>query len=274
MENLCKFSVLRFIPDKVRDESVNIGIALFVDSDVQFHLSRSLSKAQSLHPGLSLAELASIPADLPAFLAPLASAEEKHRALQRFGPISATPLGDVVLAPGESYDEVVERLMRIYVYAPRTRQLPDPSKSALRETIASTFRNLGIYSTAIADINDHKVVSRFPVSSRGDLLADFAFKNGHMRLAQVVDFRVTPNSMVTKLAESCRKAVTLDQARRHLSPDVERFVIYALPDEIDDSIIDSSLGVLSDYSDVILNAHSEIDLNKFSSTFAQAMPTV
>jgi len=80
--------------------------------------------------------------------------------------------------------------------------------------------------------------------------------------------------MVTKLAESCRKAVTLDQARRHLSPDVERFVIYALPDEIDDSIIDSSLGVLSDYSDVILNAHSEIDLNKFSSTFAQAMPTV
>jgi Protein of unknown function (DUF3037) len=271
MENLCKFSVLRFVPDEIREESVNIGIALFIDDQVTFHLAPSLSKAQSLFPGLSLAELRSLPETLPRFLEPLLTSEEKNQAIQRMAPINASSLGEVFPAPNEQYVDIVERLLRKYVYAPRTRPLPDPNRSALRDVIATTFKNLGVYSKHAGDINAHKVVSRFPVTPHGDLVADFAYKNGHLRLAQVVDFRVSADTMATKLAESCRKAITLDQARRHVASDVERFVIYALPESPEQGLVDSALSVLTDYSDVVLNANSEQDLDRFSSSFAQTM---
>jgi hypothetical protein len=271
MENLCKFSVLRFVPDAIRNETVNIGVALFIDGQATFHLAPSLSKAQSLYPGLSLSELRAIPETLPKFLEPLSTAEEKNQALQRMAPLSASALGEVFPTPNEPYSDIVERLLNKYVYAPRVRPLPDPSRSTLRDVIATTFKNLGVYSKHAADINAHKVVSRFPITPHGDLFADFAFKNGHMRLAQVVDFRVSVDTMATKLAESCRKAITLDQARRHVASDVERFVIYALPDIAESGMVDSALSLLTDYSDVVLNANSEKDLDKFSAAFAQTM---
>jgi len=267
MANSFKYCVLRFRPDVRRGETVNIGIAVFLHGRLDVHLGDSFAKAQALVPGLSFDSLATLPARLNEIARDSENPEEIHALLQRFGPVTAGPLGTIEIHSDEQYEHAVARLLIDFVFAPRSLIRPRARPGRLKGTIKQLFAGAGVLGSKIEDIENHKVVCGYPVSEPENLFADFAFKNGVYRFAQIVDLNVGQSSLASKFKDCCEKAVVLDKAKRAFGSDSRRVVLFSARDQ-GESTVDAALNLLSDYSSTLLNADNPEDMGLFATEFA------
>lgn len=148
----CAYRVLRYIPNLVRDEWVNIGVVLFDPARPRVELRLieepgEFARVRRLHPQMDEALLRALgrdfeaqfgaqPADPAGFLARL---EETLSNVLQLSPQRA------VLT--ENFEGELDRLYRDYVEPPRFRfpAAGDPhSRSAIRMHVSKVFRSAGI----------------------------------------------------------------------------------------------------------------------------------
>lgn len=266
MAHIFKYCVLRFRPDLRRGESVNIGVVLFGGDHVDVHLSDSFGKAQALVPGLSFESLSTLETRINDVVRGMDTAESKHAAIQRFGPITASALGVIELGHDTDYEQVVARLLIDFVYPPRTLIKPRNKPGQLKKTVRNLFSHAGMLGKKSAEIHDHKVICEFPIAESENLYADFAFKNGVYRFAQVIDMGLAHSNPSAKFKDCCEKAVTLDKAKHEFGLDSERVVLFSAPDRHSPTV-DAALNLLADYSSIMLNADNADDMSRFAHTF-------
>jgi hypothetical protein len=261
-----KYCVLRFRPDIRRDESVNIGVVVFNGDFIDVHLAESFGKAQALVPGVSLASLSTLRDQIRSTISTLGSVESKHAALQRFGPITASVLGELVLGRDDEYEHAVARLLVDFVLPPRGHLKIKAAPGQLRKSVKHVFSRSGMLAIGTESIYDHKVVCEYPVAEAEKLFADFAFKNGVYRFAQVVDMNTSSSNLNSRFKDCCEKALALDKAKQQFGSDSQRLVLFSAPSE-HSPIVDAALNLLSDYSSLMLNADNTNDMEKFLGSF-------
>jgi hypothetical protein len=257
-----KYAIIRFCPDERRGESVNIGIAIFIDGQIDIRFANSFAKAQALFPNLSFDGLHGFPARINELLSQFRSITEQHSFLREYGPITASELGRFEISSDEQYEPQVQRLLNDFVIPPRAKSTPRAKTGVLKRNVSDTFRLSGLLGRSPEDIDLHKVVPEFPVSLEENLFVDFAYKNGTYRFAEVVDLRVSHNSLTDKFKECCEKAISLDKAKRKFGSDSTRLVLFSVPNDYT-PLVDSSLNLLNDYATHLFNADNDEDLAKF-----------
>jgi hypothetical protein len=95
----------------------------------------------------------------------------------------------------------------------------------IRAKLKSHFKMLGIYSTRSEDINDHKVVSNYPVVLQYGLYAEFAAKNGVMSFTETIDFNVADDGVRSRIFEAQAKYAVLRAAVDMHGADTKRHII-------------------------------------------------
>lgn len=256
------YAVIRFLPDPRRGESVNIGIAVFLNGHIDIRLTSSFSKAQALYPHLSFESLQNLPGRINSLLSKFHSSKEQHAMLREYGPITVSELGSFQVSHGEQYEFQVQKLLSDFVIPPRAKAAARAKTGLLKRSVGDVYRTAGLLAKDPSEIDTHKVVQLFPVAEEENLFVDFAYKNGVFRFAEIVDLRVSQSSLTDKFKECCTKAVSLDKAKRKFGSDSTRLVLFSIPEE-HSALVDSSLNLLNDYATQMFSADSEEDLAKF-----------
>lgn len=261
------YAIIRFVPDARRGESVNIGIAIFLDGQIDIRLTNSFAKAQALYPNLSFEGLQNLPGRINSLLSQSHSSKEQHSMLREYGPITVSELGSFQVSVGDQYEFQVQKLLSDFVTPPRAQSSPRAKTGVLKRSVSDVYKSAGMLGKWPDEINSHKVIQSFPVSQEENLFVDFAYKNGVFRFAEVVDLRVSLSSLSDKFKECCEKAVSLDKAKRKFGSDTSRLVLFSVPEDYNSALVDSSLNLLSDYATQLFNADSDEDIAKFHESF-------
>jgi hypothetical protein len=179
----CSYHVIRYLPNLVRDEWVNIGVMLF-DPATGRILRRvveepaEMARVRRLHPTADEALLRGLPEELDAQISgPGGTPAEQLTRLE------ATLSNAVQLSPrkgllAEDFEAELDRLYRDHVEPPRYRRESEDlsTRNAIRTRANQVFRSAGIWPRMERRIN----VAEFTFS--GDpMRIDYAYRRNGMR---------------------------------------------------------------------------------------------
>ena len=173
-----RYRILRYAPDLVRDEWVNIGVLLEDTRGERrearlIHETPELARVRRLHPNADEALLRSLPAEFEARLGePAAGAF-----LEKLGQIASTTLqfGPQTAVLAEDFDAEMDRLYREHVAPPpRVRGgIVESTRAWIRERLRDVFRRHRLAAKLERNIR----VEEFTLP--GDpLRLDYAYRNG------------------------------------------------------------------------------------------------
>jgi hypothetical protein len=112
-------------------------------------------------------------------------------------------------------------------------------------------------------IDSHKVVQRYVISQEKDIVADFAYKNGSMKVVSTLDLRSTKSAH----SRACEKGATLFFAKQEYGSQTRPFGVYAVSPE-EEATRRSEIEILSGFADGnVFNWLSIEDRQRFSAAF-------
>ena len=191
-ERIFHYSVIRVVPDPVRDEAVNIGVVVADARSGQGRMRvrrRVVSRVRAIHRRYSDATLERSLKDLASALGvdsqlELGETKRVSASLETLESMADYLSNQLQMTPPQAYragsaDEAMDRLFRRYVSAPRGSSRPQAwmTRSALKERMWSVVRRWKLQDLEIEQ----------PTSPiRGHLAkhpADIVIRNGHPKVA-------------------------------------------------------------------------------------------
>lgn len=260
------YCVLRFRPDALRGEVVNVGLVIFANR-VDVRLTTQLAKAQALAPNLSLDGISEIADDI-ADLCEGMSTDDALMLLSGFAPFTCSSKGFFLAEPDE-YEIKVEQTMRWLVHPPRRPSVQE-GRSRLFTEVRKEFDRFKMLGKDSDDLTKHhKVLASYPMPGEEDLQADFLLKNTYWHITQVIDYQTTPKSAHGKIKEIGLKAITIDQAPRLLGSEAKGYVLVRVPEEFE-AIARPHLDLMSQYCTDIYRYDKEADRKSYWKRMAAA----
>ncbi len=241
MTHSYSFAVLQAMPDRTRDERVNVGIVVATPEGIDLR-APELRKLRILTGH----EWSDITAAYDERLnEEWRQCQDLPQLRERLGAISEiftlSRMGSLVAKP-EEYEESVAAMLKAYVDRPKLSRRERQQK--INAEIARTLRNAGILQRKGDTIDDHKVVERYVISAEMDIVADFAYKNGAMKVVSTLDLRTNKSAH----SRACEKGATLYFAREAYGAETRPFGVYAVaPPEAENR--KAEIEILSSFAD-------------------------
>lgn len=261
MTNIIRYCLIQFTPDHKRNETINIGLAVFMPDSTTVSMCESIRKIRAVNGALSTNDLKNIESMLTKIFSRSASAhenfEDRFELLKVILPKSYQ-LSTLGYFSAENKDEAnlkISKLMEELVIPPKpiiTRERGTRIITNLR----NIFKQHGLFSDTVDDIFNHRIVEKFPISERSSLRADFALKNGVYHITETIDLGARDASM--KFKEAGLKSFVMAKAKLELGKETKCYAVYSASaaDEKDKS---EAIDLLSEGSDYIFNLNSQKD---------------
>lgn len=237
-----KFCILQASPDPRRGERINVGLAVFRSDNVDVRMPE-LRKLRALAgrdwneaAGAYDVEINRLYADNRDIDGALSHAREMSKV---FIP---SDTGLFVINSASEYEERVNSIVDTLiakVYQPRTERQPK-----INTEISHTLAAAEVLAKRKETIDDHKVVRNFVVSHDKELVADFAYKNGALRIVATLDMRSAGNFH----GKACEKGATLHFARKAFGKTTRTLAVYAVP-PVEAHAHSAEIGILQDFSE-------------------------
>lgn len=259
MAAIYAYSLIRAIPDRRRGEWANVGVCVYLPDRLDIRLHTNPSKLRALNPAQAMDFFDTLPRLWERLTDSMGSVEDRQALLARMPQIHASPLAAFTCAPLD-YEAELAALMADLVVPPAMPSRPK-SEPRLVTTLKRHFESAKLLGSEPEDINRHRVVSRFPIDASANLYADFALKNGKLRVTETLDFRIKNliDRRGEKFKQAAVKAVTLNTASR-IHEGVPS-VVYAVGKcDRDRELIQPSLNLLSSYAERLYDANSKQDM--------------
>jgi hypothetical protein len=268
MADIYSYSLIRAVPDRRRGEWVNVGLVVFLADRVDVRLLQNLTKLKVLAPSLDVRSIEDLPEIWSAWTQELTDVAERRSMLAEFPLFQASEVA-VFACAQRDYEATVEQIMKDLVVpapAPRSRD----SLTRIEKRLRGYFARSKLLGSSEEDIHRHLVVNRYPIAPGEHLYADFALRNGTLRLTETIDFRAKVETLRnTKRGQAALKAITLDRAMTITKGHCIPSVVYEANEETLD-LIQPSLNLLTSYCDRLYDAGNEADLADYMSMMADA----
>lgn len=224
---IAKFSVLKHNPNPNRTEHVNIGVVVFLpDGEIRVRMAGNLRKLKAFDPTADIDTVRSQESSLSELLT-RCKPHEREFITSLLGPwrldgttgtLSYQSLDELDNAISWALIQTCEpiNLRRIVEGKPKSRLLTDLKK---------TFSSSGWLANEPEQINQKLVVHHYPLLPEAGIYADFAIRNGSLKVYETLDFR-NISQPSTKRLEGQAKAMVLSLAR-DLDPNTETCTIIA-----------------------------------------------
>lgn len=242
------YSVLQVVPERTRDERVNIGLVIFLGESLDIELLPSFTKVRALTDKIHPAALRELSAVLNNWVDFSSSPEEQARSICGLGYLDCSVPGTFVLSSPADYEDMKRRLFNEHVLPVRLAAKKKNQDSSLFITVRSQFFNSGLLGRDDEDIGKHLLVPHFTIDQKSGLRADFALKNGCFHIIETIDLVGGDTSQ--KMREASLKAITLDRARKSFGGDTKGYVVFRSSDE---EVFSHHLDLLTNYADHVVN---------------------
>jgi hypothetical protein len=217
-----KFSVVQASPDRRRGERVNVGVLVFLNDRVDFRVPE-LRKLKML-AGHGWDEIAS------AYGAQVATefAREKNpdQLIKNISTMSKifmpSDLGSAIVNTTDEYEDRVNSILNTLVVRPSLTK--GEKQARINSEISKMLTAQQVLATKGQTIDDHKVVRGFVVSKDKELVADFAYRNGTLRVVATLEMRGTTAAH----GKACEKGATLHFAREVFGSNTSTLAVYAV----------------------------------------------
>ncbi|MDF2777703.1 MAG: putative phage-related protein [Enterobacteriaceae bacterium] len=252
-----KYSLIRVTPNLEKGETINVGLIVYRDNELDIRMINSVSKLRALDKGLSLDYLE----DLTSSFYELSKSINDLTLFPRLfkGSLSLSDFGVFTVSEKDSYDRKINELMNRLVNPQKTQHRRMNRKIFF--DIKDTFIKQGIFGKHGEDLYDHKVVANYPVSSSEGLIADFLLKNGKYHLTETIDFR--SENIKKQMGEAAVSALTISKAAEVFNHNIDSFVIYAAETTSQEKNARQQLNLLEKHTDMLINAFSKEDMTYY-----------
>lgn len=234
MERSFKFSILRLFSGGVRDERINIGLAIFSDEGVDVRLPNRLDKARVISAALDQSVIRDIAdyivdRDMEVLASGIGDAEARVRAIGKVGPVSLSEVGQFRSGDASQYEARVTSLFRAIIDPERAPPATKAKRSRLLTELKKALRSEKVLARKDEGISSHRVVANYELAE--GLVADLALRNGAMHVIETVDVSHDETSLRKAVTDIAVSALVLEQARISFgeSSTRTRLVYNALP---------------------------------------------
>ncbi|MFF6661293.1 DUF3037 domain-containing protein [Pseudomonas aeruginosa] len=270
--NTIKYSLVQFTPDRKRNETINIGLLVFLPSEVSVYICESIRKIRAVDGVTSTNDLKNLESKLIKIFSSVhrESIEfESEFEFRRSMMPSSYQLSGLGYFCASSADEVslrLNKLMSELVIPPKPRMTRERGARIITN-MRNLFKNHNLFSESVDDILNHRVVQNFPISDRANLHADFALKNGVYHITETIDLGARDASV--KFKEAGLKSFIMAKAKLELGNETRCYAVYSASaaDEKDKS---EAIELLSEGSDYSFNLRSQKDMMSYIQRMEEA----
>lgn len=260
--NIINYSLIQFTPDRKRNETINIGLLVFMPHAVSVHVCESIRKIRAVDGATSTNDLKQVEVRLEKIFSSMDRSPElfsKEFEFRRGMMPSSYQLSSLGYFSAATEDEAnlrINRLMADLVIPPKPRMRKERGARIITN-LRNIFKNHNLFSESLDDILNHRVVERFPISERANLHADFALKNGVYHITETIDLGTKDAAL--KFKEAGLKSFIMAKAKLELGGETRCYAVYSAgaSDEKDKS---DAIELLSEGSDYSFNLRSEKDM--------------
>jgi hypothetical protein len=237
-----EFAILQASPDNRRGEQVNVGLVVFLASKLDVRIPES-RKLRAL-TGFAWDDVSRTYAQhiAKAFNPKVAAAEMIGSMDFTSSVFALSGLGTIRIDRPDEYEGRVESILDNLVLRPKLT--PAQRQQRINTEIARVLRTAKVLAKQGQTIDDHKVVTKFVVSPSKKAVADFAYKNGTLRVVSTLDLRGDKDLHV----QACVKGATLHFARETYGNDTRRIGVVAV-EMADIKRRRSEIEILKDFAD-------------------------
>lgn len=230
-----EFAVLRVVPNVMRGERVNVGIAVFdADGNIGIHLDASKNRLCSFDPNLSAIKWDEWHTQVQQILASMPADSRSYWLAHGLHPVVADEKRGMFRADEESYEDNVQDLLRRLVSVPsrevRAQRRLSPQPAGLHAQWKGWFKAQHIMGKRLDDVANHQIVESYPVSADTNTFAEFAFKNGALHIMETLDLRHIDRLTQRQLNQAAFKSVVLDEAQELVRGGGRRIAVISATD--------------------------------------------
>ena len=264
------YALIRYQPNRVRHEVLNIGIVLFDITGPLISIANDLKKLLAIDPNLSLSKIQEDAKALERLLRILwVKGKSAEEITKYFGsPAVGFTFSDIgIIDPqGNSNEMIFEELLFDLVLTPAKKKgYYTPRGSSLNSELRALFKRANRLSRDVNDIANHMVIPNYPIEADIGIYAEFALRNGKLRVTETVDFR--GGEPATKKREAESKTLVLLQAREIVGrSDLFTSVVVSGVNQK----TQSSINLLSRYTDDLIVRESDKDWSRYVAMMAKA----
>lgn len=229
-----EFTVLRIVPNAMRGERVNVGIAVFdADGTVSIKLDTNKNRLCSFDPNLSAINWDDWQAQARQTLAAIPAASRTYWLTHGLHPVVADEKRGVFRADRDSYEDRVDDLLRRLVATPAREvraQRRVLQRTGLHAQWKGWFKAQRIMGRGIEDMERNQIVESYPVSEETSTFAEFAFRNGALHIMETLDLRNIDHLTQRQLNTAAFKSIVLDEARPLVAGGGRRIAVISATD--------------------------------------------
>lgn len=230
--NFAKYGLITMTPDPERLDKVVIGIICLCDRVWEVKLTTNYLKILAVNPQYPISHLALIEENIHDAIEELSTLAEAKAYLNTMtGSIQIDEFeGNFAY---ENEDHRIKQITAIFAESinPKNKQSKSKQTNAspihIRATLKSQFEHMGLLGKSEIDIDNHKVIPRYPVNINQGLYADFALKNSVMHITETIDFGVSDESFTAKKYEAQAKCLILKAGKELFGDNTKRYVVLA-----------------------------------------------
>lgn len=235
MSTFLVYSIVQIVPDALRGECMNIGLALHMPEGPKLCLHILPSRLKLLDPSLSGIDAIEYEASWREMLSKFKDPEMKWQWLRTaMRPLVVSPnTGKIYYSDEDDLSKKVNAILQRMVYPLKSQRLQrkrSVKRIDLNAEITNWLRKQHIFSRNMKDLTNNRVVSSFPLNLEEEMFAEFALKNGSIHVLETLDLRGHANYTKGLRNEASHKAMVLDVAVEALEKKSERLALVAADD--------------------------------------------
>jgi hypothetical protein len=251
-----KYALIRYMPDPIRGEIVNIGIVVFNDT-LDIYLLKSASKLrmldndssqqimQSVHT--SLLKIYELSPDVDSFCSLVSTLP---------GGIKLSSLATFSVDHLSQYNVKVTNLFEKLVKPYASKESKTVHNTRLITQLKRKFKSIELLAKDVSELSEHKIVSNYVLNESTGISADFLLKNGKFHLTEVIDYDVADTK--AKYKETAMKLMTFAEGEKTLDGEVSSYFVYSASAKTERDVI-QQINLAESYSSKIFNIASRQD---------------
>lgn len=247
------YSIIRYCPNSIRGETVNIGLVVFRPSGIDLKLINNSMKMKIIDNSSELEDISKFASSIVKLCEYAETPNDQYLLIKAFSSaIRISERNAFSISELSQYNKKIESLY-VELIKPYSFRQTQVSTSRLQTKIRQDFTELKILAKDKSEIYQHKIVPNFEISEKSGMTADFMLKNGRFHMTEVIDFNV--NDVNLKMKETTLKIMTFMEGKKHISDDIGCYLVYAADKDKLSEVI-QHLSLAEDYSDKMFNFNS------------------
>jgi len=254
------YAVIRYMPDPIRGEIINIGLLVF-NEVLDIRLLKNASKLRMFDNNSVYSHLADFESSLLSAYSFAKSPADFKEVLSSFSTgIIISNLARFSIDHLNQYEAKVLNLFDTLIKPHSVREKTSRSSSRLITTLKRKFEAIKILGQDESELSEHKIIYNYVLNSSTGLSADFLLKNGIYHLSEVIDYDVADTK--AKFKETAMKLMTFAEGKKSLEGEVASYFVYSASIQKERDVI-QQINLAETYSSKMFNMSSKEDSSKY-----------